>query len=145
MPKIKRNRNANNNINRAYQAGVIANLVKRLPTNYVITLNDIKRYGRYAIVNNKNFLGFASVSNNGNVRSLELIAARKGYGNALMKQIINNARKNQKRKLTLTAVGPKLVNWYKRYQFVPAHTVGIYTNMSLLLRNRGLRGMVNSN
>ena len=148
MVTIKRNRNANNNINRAYENLVIENLVQRISKNYVVPLNNIKRNGRYAILNNNGvFQGFAIVSNYGNTRTLELIATRKGYGKTLLNRIINNAKQNNKQNISLMAIHPRLVNWYRQFGFVPSQSVGPYIPMKRVLRNkpRGLRFMNNSN
>jgi len=120
MPIIKRNNNANRNIAIAHKSGVIQNLVKRISGNYIIKLSNITRGGRYAVIgNNGEFLGFAAVSRAGNV---DLIAARKGYGNMLMRRIINNSKSSIKlypkiNRSVSPASQQKLVNWYAKHGF----------------------------
>jgi hypothetical protein len=120
MPIIKRNNNANRNIAMAHRSGVIQNLIKRISGNYIIKLSNITRGGRYAVIGNRGeFLGFAAVSRTGNV---DLIAARKGYGNMLMRRIINNAKSSIKlypktNKSVSPASQQKLVNWYAKHGF----------------------------
>ena len=131
MPTIKRNNNSNANITRAHHEGVIQNLVKRITGNYIVRLSNIIRRkggGRYALVGNTGeFLGFATVSNAGAVRSIDLIATRKGYGNMLISRIINNAKSNGKTNILLTpktnkslseSNQKKLINWYAKHGFV---------------------------
>jgi hypothetical protein len=140
MPVIKRNREANANINRAHANGTIQNLVARIGLPYQLTLRNIKGSGGYYAVsgNNNAFLGFAIISNSNNVRHLELIATRSGYGDMLMRRIINNSKKNKKN-ITLDAAANRLVNYYKQYGFKV--TGGGGRLMRLNLRPRGLRGM----
>ena len=120
MPIIKRNNNSNRNIAIAHKSGVIQNLVKRISGNYIIKLSNITRGGRYAVIgNNGEFLGFAAVSRAGNV---DLIAARKGYGNMLMRRIINNSKSSIKlypkiNRSVSPASQQKLVNWYAKHGF----------------------------
>ena len=120
MPIIRRNNNANRNIAIAHKSGVIQNLVKRISGNYIIKLSNITRGGRYAVIgNNGEFLGFAAVSRAGNV---DLIAARKGYGNMLMRRIINNSKSSIKlypkiNRSVSPASQQKLVNWYAKHGF----------------------------
>lgn len=119
MPIIKRNSLASANINKAHADGVIQNLVSRMASPYQLTLRNIKRSGGYYALtgNNNEFLGFAVVSNQpNNVRHLELIATRSGYGDMLIRRVINNARLD-KRDVTLEAAANKLVNVYKKYGF----------------------------
>jgi hypothetical protein len=140
MPVIKRNREANANINRGHANGTIQNLVARIGSPYQLTLRNIKGSGGYYAVsgNNNAFLGFAIVSNHpNNVRHLELIATRSGYGDMLMRRIINNSKKNKKN-ITLDAAANRLVNYYKQYGF--RVTGGGGRLMRLNLRPRGLRG-----
>jgi hypothetical protein len=107
----------------AHKSGVIQNLVKRIAGNYIIKLRNITRGGRYAVIGNRGeFLGFAAVSRTGTNLSVDLIAARKGYGNMLMRRIINNAKSSIKldpkinRSVSL-ANQQKLVNWYIKHGF----------------------------
>jgi len=119
MPTIKRNSQASNNVNRAHAAGIIQNLVERIGSPYKLTLRNVKGSGGYYSLtgNNNEFLGFAVVSNHpNNVRHLELIATRSGYGDMLMRRVISNA-KNNKRDVTLDAAANRLVNYYKKYGF----------------------------
>ena len=123
MVNIKRNANANRNIAAAVKSGVVQNLVKRITGNYVIKLSNITRGGRYAIIGNKGeFLGFAAVTNRPNALVIDLIAARKGFGNRLMSRIINNAKtmgKNIKLtpKYNSELSRHKLINWYMKHGF----------------------------
>lgn len=119
MPTIKRNGQASNNVNRAHAAGIIQNLVARIGSPYKLTLRNVKGSGGYYSLtgNNNEFLGFAVVSNHpNNVRHLELIATRSGYGDMLMRRVIGNAT-NNKRDITLEAAANRLVNYYKKYGF----------------------------
>ncbi|BAT22238.1 hypothetical protein AR679_gp212 [Yellowstone lake phycodnavirus 1] len=130
MPIIKRNNNANRNIAMAHKSGVIQNLIKRIAGNYIIKLSNITRGGRYAVIgNNGEFLGFAAVSRNGNNLSVDLIAARKGYGNMLMRRIINNSKSSIKlypkiNRSVSPASQQKLVNWYIKHGFRKNETNG---------------------
>lgn len=119
MPTIKRNVQASNNINRAHAAGIIQNLVAKIGSPYKLTLRNVKGYGGYYALtgNNNEFLGFAIVSNQANVRHLELIATRSGYGDMLIRRILNNAKMNKKDQVTLDAAANKLVGMYKKYGF----------------------------
>ena len=119
MPTIKRNSQASNNVNKAHAAGIIQDLVARIGSPYKLTLRNVKGSGGYySLTGNSNeFLGFAVVSNHPNsVRHLELIATRSGYGDMLMRRVINNAT-NNKRDVTLEAAANRLVNYYKKYGF----------------------------
>lgn len=119
MPTIKRNSQASNNVNKAHAAGIIQKLVERIGSPYKLTLRNVKGSGGYYSLtgNNNEFLGFAVVSNHpNNVRHLELIATRSGYGDMLMRRVINNAS-NNKRDITLEAAANRLVNYYKKYGF----------------------------
>lgn len=130
MAIIKRNNNANKNIAMAHRSGVIQNLIKRIAGNYIIKLSNITRGGRYAVIgNNGAFLGFAAVSRAGNSLSVDLIAARKGYGNMLMRRIINNSKSSIKLDPKINrSVSPasqqKLVNWYIKHGFRKNETNG---------------------
>jgi GNAT superfamily N-acetyltransferase len=130
MPIIKRNSNANQNIAMAHKSGVIQNLIKRIAGNYIIKLSNITRGGRYAVIGNRGeFLGFAAVSRAGNNLSVDLIAARKGYGNMLMRRIINNAKSSirlnaKTNKSVSPASQQKLVNWYAKHGFRKNETNG---------------------
>jgi len=119
MPTIKRNSQASVNVNKAHSAGIIQDLVERIGSPYKLTLRNVKGSGGYYALtgNNNEFLGFAVVSNHPNsVRHLELIATRSGYGDMLMRRVINNS-KNNKRNVTLEAAANRLVNYYKKYGF----------------------------
>lgn len=119
MPTIKRNGQASGNVNKAHAAGIIQDLVARIGSPYKLTLRNVKGSGGYYAVtgNNNEFMGFAIVSNHpNNVRHLELIATRSGYGDMLMRRVISNA-KNNKRDVTLDAAANKLVDYYKKYGF----------------------------
>jgi hypothetical protein len=119
MPTIKRNSQASDNVNKAHAAGIIQNLVERIGSPYKLTLRNVKGSGGYYALtgNNNEFLGFAVVSNHpNNVRHLELIATRSGYGDMLMRRVISNSV-NNKRDVTLEAAANRLVNYYKKYGF----------------------------
>jgi N-acetylglutamate synthase-like GNAT family acetyltransferase len=124
MTIIKRNQGANNNIRRAYNAGIIKNIIKRLVPMYSFYPNMILRNGgsRYSVFNTTgNFVGFASVRNYGNTREIEFIATKKGYGDKLLQHIISNAKKNKKKNIELTAANTSnkgsLVKWYQNRGF----------------------------
>jgi hypothetical protein len=61
---------------------------------------------------------FALLHNMGNSRYLELISAQKGLGGRLINKIVNNARANGKKAVTLSAVNSNaLRQFYKARQF----------------------------
>lgn len=134
---IKRNANANSNINKAFKNRTIHAILTRIIKHINLDPRLLKSTGRYVVVGNKNeFLGIAQVHNTNNGRELNLIGAKKGYGDALMRRIINNAVRNKKKAVYLQALNPKLVAWYKRYNFVPNKSVNGYTPMMLNLTGR---------
>jgi hypothetical protein len=66
---------------------------------------------------------FALLHNMGNDRYLELISAQKGLGGRLINQISNNARKNGKKAVTLSAVNSNALRQFYRarqFRFDPA-------------------------
>ena len=93
---------------------------------YTFTPSMILRNGgsRYSVFKNNGitFVGFASVRNYGNTRDLEFIATNRGYGDQLLRRIINNAKKNKKKKIELTAANTSksgsLVRWYQKHGFI---------------------------
>jgi len=104
-----------------------------------LSARNLRTNLRYALLNNNGtFLGFALVSNYGNTRYLELIAARRGqgYGKLLMNRIIKNAKNNSKKNIQLLAVSPKLVKWYETFNFV----AGPYNGRGQAAMKRVLRG-----
>lgn len=123
MVTIKRNANANNNINRANRNGTINNLFTGKNFYHPLSLINWRGLGRYAAVsNNGDLIGFALVynTNNGKTRVVELIGSRKGHGRNLMGRIINNAKKNNKQNVYLMAANNgsgKLLAFYKGLGF----------------------------
>lgn len=125
MVSIKRNQGANANIQKAYNNGIISNILKRLAPKYMFIPSVIlgKPGSRYSVFNNRGtFVGFAAVRNySRNVREIELIGTRKGYGDMLIKQIIKNAEINNKKYIELNAANMspngRLIQWYKNRGF----------------------------
>ena len=152
MVIIKRNVNANNNINRSNRNGTINNIFAGRNFYNPLSFVNWRSSGRYGMMSNngQTFIGLALVfnTNNGKTRVIELMGAKRGYGRQLMNRIIANAKKNNKQNVFLMAANSgsgKLIGFYKGSGFKvtgPLQLGG--TPMRLVLR-RGLRGMRNNN
>ena len=152
MVIIKRNVNANININRASRNGTINNIFAGRKFYHPLSLINWRSFGRYGMMSNngQTFIGLALVfnNNNGNSRVIELMGSRRGYGRQLLNRIIANAKTNNKQNVFLMAANSgsgKLMGFYKGSGFKVNGPLQIgMTPMRLVLR-RGLRGMRNNN
>ena len=155
MVTIKRNVNANNNINRANRNGTINNLFTGRNFYHPLSLINWRSFGRYGMIanNGKTFIGLALVfnTNNGKSRVIELMGARRGYGQQLLNKIVANAKKNNKQNVFLMAANSgsgKLIGFYKGSGFKVTGPLQIgMTPMRRTIRNapKGLRAMQNNN
>lgn len=155
MVIIKRNVNANNNINRANRNGTINNIFAGRNFYHPLSLINWRSFGRYGMMDNNGttFIGLALVfnTNNGNSRVIELMGARRGYGRQLLNRIIANSKKNNKQNVFLMAANSgsgKLIGFYKGSGFKVTGPLQVgMTPMRRALQSapRGLRAIKNNN